>query len=37
MIVVPDISAERHDGAHSIVADEPVHGIEVEGAFGHID
>jgi len=37
MIVVPDISAERHNGANSSIADEPVQRIEVEGAFGHID
>ena len=37
VVMVPDISAEGHDGADSIVADEPVHRVEVEGAFGHLD
>ena len=37
VVMVPDISAERHNGANSIVADDPVHRIEVRGAFGHID
>ena len=37
VVVVPDISAERHNGANSIIAHQAVHRVEVEGAFGHID
>ncbi len=37
VVMVANISAKRNDGTDAVIAHQAVHGVEVEGAFGHLD